>query len=350
MAFQFFEFNTPTRPALADYWLRFLVSLPFTIVIVVLAMAGHLVTWVSPHSQTVLEFILAIPVVVWAGSSIFVKGYRSIVNRKPNMWTLIGLGTGAAFGYSVVATLAPQWFPDSFTSMGRVNVYFEAAAGIVSLSLFGQVLELKAKSRTSDAINALLGLSPKTARRIQPDGTETEIPIADVEVGNLLRIRPGEKISVDGIVVEGSSEVDESMLTGEPIPALKSTHDRVVGATINTTGTLIIRAEKVGTETLLAQIIQMVTVAQNSRAPMQKMADIVAQYFVAGVVTISVFTFFIWGFWGPNPSWALGLINGVSVLIIACPCVFGLATPMSIMVRDGHRGSKRNTIQRRRCN
>jgi Cu+-exporting ATPase len=256
------------------------------------------------------------------------------------MWTLIGLGTGAAFLYSVVATVAPQVFPTSFMSMGRIGVYFEAAAVIISLTLLGQVLELKARSQTSAAIKSLLGLAPKTARRIKGDGSEEDIPLSNVHIEDLLRVRPGEKVPVDGVIVEGSSALDESMLTGEPLPVTKRIGDRVIGATMNTNGALIIKAERVGSSTMLAQIVQMVAQAQRSRAPMQRMADIVAGYFVVTVVAIALLTFFIWGIFGPEPSWVFGLINAVSVLIIACPCALGLATPMSIMVATGKGATK----------
>jgi len=252
------------------------------------------------------------------------------------MWTLIGLGTGAAFIYSVVATVAPQIFPDSFISMGRVAVYFEASAVIISLTLLGQILELKARSQTSAAIKSLLGLAPKTARRILSDGTEEDVPLTHVHVGDLLRIRPGEKVPVDGVVTEGSSSVDESMLTGEPLPITKRVGDKVIGATLNTNGSLIMRSEKIGSSTMLSQIVQMVAQAQRSRAPMQRMADQVAGWFVMAVVAIALLTFFGWGLFGPEESsWVYALINAVAVLIIACPCALGLATPMSIMVATG---------------
>lgn len=251
------------------------------------------------------------------------------------MWTLIGLGTAAAFVYSVVATVAPGVFPASFVSMGRVSVYFEAAAVIISLTLLGQILELKARSQTSAAIKSLLGLAPKTARRIEADGTEKDVPIGHVHVGDRLRVRPGEKVPVDGVVVEGASAVDESMLTGEPLPVTKRAGDKLIGATLNTSGALVMQSEKVGSQTVLAGIVQMVAQAQRSRAPMQRMADKVAGYFVMTVIGIAVLTFFAWGFFGPEPSWVYGLINAVAVLIIACPCALGLATPMSIMVATG---------------
>lgn len=261
------------------------------------------------------------------------------------MWTLIGLGTGAAFIYSVVATVAPEVFPASFMSMGRVGVYFEAAAVIISLTLLGQVLELKARSQTSAAIKSLLGLAPKTARRINADGSEEDVPLSHVHVGDLLRIRPGEKVPVDGIVHEGSSSIDESMLTGEPLPVSKRVGDKVIGATLNTSGALIMRSERIGSDTVLSQIVQMVAQAQRSKAPMQRMADVVAGYFVMAVVAIAVTTLLVWGFFGPQPTWVYGLINAVAVLIIACPCALGLATPMSIMVATG-RGATQGVLFR----
>jgi Cu+-exporting ATPase len=251
------------------------------------------------------------------------------------MWTLISLGTGAAFVYSVIATAGPQVFPASFISMGRVAVYFEAAAVIISLTLMGQLLELKARSETSAAMKSLLGLAPKAARRISADGREEDVPLSEVQVGDTLRVRPGEKVPVDGTVTDGNSAIDESMITGEPLPVSKRVGDKVIGATLNTTGTLVVRAEKVGAETVLSQIVQMVAQAQRSKAPMQRMADVVAGYFVAAVLAISALTFIVWGLFGPEPSWVFGLVNAVAVLIIACPCALGLATPMSIMVATG---------------
>jgi Cu+-exporting ATPase len=283
--------------------------------------------------------------VLWAGWPFFVRGAQSITNRSLNMWALIGLGTGAAFLYSVAATVAPQVFPDSFVAMGRVAVYFEAAAVIISLTLLGQILELKARSQTSTAIRSLLRLAPKTARRVKADGSEEDIPLANVHVGDLLRVRPGEKVPVDGVVVEGNSALDESMLTGEPMPVTKRVGDKLIGATMNTSGALVMRSEHVGSATVLAQIVQMVALAQRSRAPMQRMADTVAGYFVVGVVGIALLTFFAWGVFGPEPSWVYGLINAVAVLIIACPCALGLATPMSIMVASG-RGATNGVLFR----
>ena len=323
------------NPELADFKRRFWWTLPLTGVVFFLAMFGHRLQWMDMASQSWTEFVLTTPIVLWAGWPFFSRGWQSIVNRSPNMWTLIGLGTGAAYVYSVVATLSPDVFPQSFVSMGRVSVYFEAAAVIISLTLLGQVLELKARSQTSAAIRALLGLAPKTARRIREDGTEEDVPLTHIHVGDLLRVRPGEKVPVDGIVVEGSSAVDESMLTGEPVPLTKRSGDSVIGATLNTNGTLVMRSERVGTATMLSQIVQMVSQAQRSKAPMQRLADVVAGYFVSVVVVIALVTLVVWGVWGPEPSWVYGLINAVAVLIIACPCALGLATPMSIMVATG---------------
>jgi Cu+-exporting ATPase len=323
------------NPELVDFTRRFRWTLPLTVVVTVLAMFGHQLGWFAMATQSWIELALTVPVVLWAGWPFFERGAQSIVNRSPNMWTLISIGTGAAFIYSVVATVAPNVFPAAFQSMGRVAVYFEAAAVIISLTLLGQILELKARSQTSAAIKSLLGLAPKIARRINSDGTEEDIPLNHVHVGDKLRVRPGEKLPVDGVVVDGESPVDESMLTGEPIPVTKRVGDSVIGATMNGSGALIIESQKVGAQTMLAQIVQMVALAQRSRAPMQRMADSVASYFVVTVVAIAIVTFFVWGWFGPEPSWVYGLIAAVSVLIIACPCALGLATPMSIMVATG---------------
>lgn len=322
-------------PELRDFQRRFWWTLPLTAVVTALAMAGHRVPGLDTGVQSWLELALSLPIVLWAGMPFFTRGWQSVVHRSPNMWTLIGLGTGAAFLYSVVATVAPGVFPASFMSMGRVGVYYEAAAVIISLTLLGQVLELKARSQTSAAIRSLLGLAPKTARRIRPDGGEEDVPLAHVHIGDLLRVRPGEKVPVDGVVVEGQSSVNESMLTGEPLPVSKQAGDKLIGATLNTNGALVMRAEKVGSATVLSQIVQMVAQAQRSKAPLQRMADQVAGSFVLAVVAIAVATFLVWGFFGSEPSWVFGLINAVAVLIIACPCALGLATPMSIMVATG---------------
>lgn len=322
---------------LTDFRRRFWWTLPFTVVVFSLAMLGHqLVLFDSlTKNQNWVEFFLATPVVLWAGYPFFARCVHSFINRSPNMFTLIGLGTGAAFIYSVVATIAPGLFPASFSMNGRVNVYFEAAAVIISLTLLGQILELKARSQTSAAIKSLLRLAPKTARRINSDGIEEDVPLVNVHIGDSLRVRPGEKVPVDGVVIEGSSAVDESMLTGEPIPVTKREGDKLIGATLNSNGSLVMRADKVGSATMLAQIVQMVALAQRSKAPMQRMADTVSGYFVVTVVSSAILTFLGWGFFGPEPSWVFGLINAVAVLIIACPCALGLATPMSIMVATG---------------
>jgi len=323
------------NPELEDFRRRFVWTLPLTVTVAVLAMAGHRLNWFDMGTQSWVELVLSLPVVLWAGVPFFGRGLQSVLHRSPNMWTLIGLGTSAAFLYSVVATVAPEVFPSSFMTMGRVPVYFEAAAVIISLTLLGQILELKARSQTSLAIKSLLGLAPKTARRINADGTEADIPIIHVHVGDMLRIRPGEKVPVDGVVIEGASAVDESMLTGEPLPVTKRAGDPLIGATLNTSGALVMRSLRVGSQTVLAGIVKMVMQAQRSRAPMQSMADRVAGYFVVAVVSAAVLTLLIWGLFGPNPSWVYGLVNAVAVLIIACPCALGLATPMSIMVATG---------------
>ncbi len=329
------ELDEAENPELVDFRRRFWWTLPLTGVVFVLAMFGHRLGWMDAATQSWVELVLSTPVVLWAGWPFFQRCVQSFVNRSPNMWTLIGLGTGAAYVYSVVATVAPGVFPDVFAAHGRIGVYFEAAAVIISLTLLGQLLELKARSQTSAAIKSLLGLAPKTARRIGPDGNEEDVPLAHVHVGDLLRVRPGEKVPVDGLVTEGSSSVDESMITGEPMPVTKRVGDHVIGATMNTSGSLVIQSEKVGSQTVLSQIVQMVAQAQRSKAPMQRMADKVAGVFVVAVIAVAVLTFFAWGLFGPEPSWVFGLINAVAVLIIACPCALGLATPMSIIVASG---------------
>ena len=323
------------NPELRDFTRRFWWTLPLTLIVLVLAMLGHRLPGLSTQARTWIELVLSAPVVLWAGWPFFVRCLQSIGNRSPNMWTLIGIGVAAAFGYSVVATVTPGLFPDSFREHGRVGVYFEAAAVIVSLTLLGQLLELRARSKTSAAIKSLLGLAPKTARRVKPDGGEEDVALDHVHVGDLLRVRPGEKVPVDGEVIEGRTSVDESMLTGEPIPVEKTVGDHVIGATLNGTGALVIRADKVGSGTVLSQIVQLVAQAQRSRAPMQRMADKVAYWFVLAVLATAVLTFFGWGLFGPEPSWTFAVLNAVSVLIIACPCALGLATPMSIMVATG---------------
>lgn len=324
------------NPELVDFRRRFWWTLPLSVAVFVLAMFGHLLFPSGLPFQNWIEFALSTPVILWAGWPFFVRWGHSIANRSPNMWTLIGSGVAAAYGYSLIATVAPGLFPAAFAGHGgRVGVYYEAAAVIVSLTLLGQILELKARSQTSSAIKALLGLAPKTARRIRQDGTEEDIPLTHVHIGDTLRVRPGEKVPVDGAVLEGESALDESMLTGEPIPVTKRSGDKLIGATINTSGSLIMRADKVGSQTMLSQIVQMVSNAQRSRAPMQRLADVVAGYFVVVVVGIALLTLLGWGFFGPKPSWVYGFVNAVAVLIIACPCALGLATPMSIMAATG---------------
>ncbi|MBM5810891.1 MAG: copper-translocating P-type ATPase [Gammaproteobacteria bacterium] len=317
---------------LVDFRRRFRWSLPLAIAVLLLAMSGH-ATPLPPAARSWLELLLAAPVVLWAGGPFFRRWAQSIANRSPNMWTLIGTGVGAAFLYSLAATLVPGWFPESFRAHGRVGVYFEAAAVIVSLTLLGQILELGARARTSAAIRALLGLAPKTARRIGADGREDDVPLAEVQAGDRLRVRPGEKIPVDGVVLEGQSSVDESMLTGESLPVSKEPGSQVIGATQNGTGGLVMRAERVGAATVLAQIVALVAAAQRSRAPMQRLADVVARWFVLVVIAIAVLTLLVWGLFAA--SWTFGLLNAVAVLIIACPCALGLATPMSVMVATG---------------
>jgi P-type Cu+ transporter len=320
---------------------RFRVSVALAVPLLAVAM-GDLIPGrplerlADPRALTWLEWLLATPVVLWGGWLFFARAWQSLVNHSLNMFTLIGLGVGVAYLYSLVATIAPGLFPASFRGEhGAVAVYYEAAAVIVALVLLGQVLELRARSRTGAAIRALLKLAPKNARRIATDGSETDVPLDQVEPGDLLRIRPGEKVPVDGVVVEGTSSIDESMVTGEPIPVEKTGGDRVIGATVNGTGALVMRAERVGAETLLARIVRMVSEAQRSRAPIQKLADVVAGYFVPAVVAVAALTFGTWALLGPEPRMAHGLINAVAVLIIACPCALGLATPMSIMVATG---------------
>jgi len=329
------------NPELVDMTRRFRVGLVLTVPVLVLSM-GELIPGVSfkgfasPRTLAITELLLATLVVGWCGWPFFVRGARSVANRHLNMFTLIALGTGVAYVYSLIATLLPGLFPPSFRdAQGEVAVYFEAAAVIVTLVLLGQMLELKARSRTNAAIKALLGLAPKTARRIKEDGTEEDVALDEVQAGDRLRVRPGEKVPVDGIVLDGRSTIDESMITGEPIPVEKGPGGKVIGATLNGTGSLTIRAERVGAETLLSRIVQMVAEASRSRAPIQKMADKAAAWFVPAVVVSAILTFIVWSLIGPDPRMAHAMINAVAVLIIACPCALGLATPMSIMVATG---------------
>jgi P-type Cu+ transporter len=318
---------------------KFWIALVFTLPVLTIAM-GHLIPgfhverWIPKSISKWIEFVLVTPVVLWAGGMFFSKAWRSLVNRSLNMFTLIATGVGAAYFYSAIAVIAPGIFPESFRENGEVGLYFEAAAVITVLVLLGQLLEAKARSQTSQAIRALLGLAAKTAHRIR-DGQEEEVSVDQIEKGDLLRVRPGEKIPIDGVIVEGRSNIDESMITGEPMPVGKGTGENVIGATVNQTGTFLMRAEKVGAETLLAQIVHMVAEAQRSRAPIQKLADTVSGYFVPAVITIAVLTFIAWAILGPAPAMAYGMVNAVAVLIIACPCALGLATPMSIMVGVG---------------
>jgi len=329
------------NPELIDMTRRFWVAVVLAIPVFALGMSDlipgqPLQQLVSMSVLQWVQLVLASPVVLWAGWPFFVRAWESIVNRSPNMFTLIGLGVAVGYLFSVIAVVVPGVFPHSFRHAdGNVPVYFEAAAVIVTLVLLGQVLELRARSQTGSAIKALLGLAPKTARRIGANGQELDVPLDEIQVGDRLRVRPGERVPVDGVVLEGSSAVDESMITGEPIPVEKHSGDRVVGATVNGTGSFVMRAERVGSETLLAQIVQMVAEAQRSRAPIQRLADVVSGYFVPAVVIIAVITFIVWSVWGPEPRMAYGLVNAVAVLIIACPCALGLATPMSIMVATG---------------
>jgi Cu+-exporting ATPase len=329
------------NPELSAMTRRFWISVALTIPVLILGMSDMLPgqplqRFLSMHAIGWIELFLATPVVLWGGFPFFQRGWASIVNRSLNMFTLIALGTGTAYVYSVVAVIFPNIFPPSFQTMsGAVPVYFEAAAAITTLVLLGQVLELRARSRTSSAIRALLNLSPKFARLVRTDGTEIDVPVEHLQPGDTLRVRPGERVPVDGAVLEGSSSVDESLMTGEPIPVEKAEGSRVTGGTVNGTGTFVMRAERVGSETLLAQIVRMVSEAQRSRAPVQKLADRVASYFVPAVVLTAILTFAIWAAFGPQPKMAHALLNAVAVLIIACPCALGLATPMAIMVGTG---------------
>lgn len=333
------------NPELADMRRRFWIGLALTIPIVLLEMGGHLLGIDVAHAigartAVWIQLVLATPVVLWAGWPFLVRGWQSVVRRSLNMFTLIALGTGAAWLYSLVAAVVPGLFPDGFRGMdGTVAVYFEPAAVITVLVLLGQVLELRARERTGGAIRALLDLAPKLARRVRDDGSDEEVPLEHIHVGDRLRVRPGDKVPVDGTVEEGRSSVDESMITGEPIPVEKGAGDKVIGGTINGTGGFVLRAERVGSETVLARIVEMVGQAQRSRAPIQRLADKVSGWFVPLVVLIAVLAFAAWAAWGPSPALAYGLVAAVSVLIIACPCALGLATPMSIMVGVG-RGAR----------
>lgn len=325
------------NPELTDFRRRFWWSLPLSVATMALAMLAMtpVLHGLAPDLRVWIELALATPVVLWAGWPFLQRWAQSIRSRSPNMWTLIGTGVLAAYGYSVVATVAPGLFPPSFQQHGHVGVYFEAAAMIISLTLLGQLMELRARAKTSAAIKALLGLAPKTARVLRADGREEDVDITALQPGDRVRVRPGEKVPVDGTVVEGRSSIDESMLTGEPVPVAKAVGDAVIGATLNGTGSLVVRADRLGDDSMLAQIVQLVAQAQRSRAPMQRMADTVAYWFVLAVLSVAVLTFLGWGLFGPAPSWTHAVLSAVAVLIIACPCALGLATPMTIMVATG---------------
>ncbi len=331
--------ETPPNPELADFTRRFWIGLALTIPVFILEMGGHLFDighLVAPQISNWTQLLLATPVVLWAGWPFFERGWKSIVNRSLNMFTLVAMGTGVAWTYSVVATVAPDVFPPAFRRMdGAVAVYFEAAAVIVVLVLLGQLLELRAREATGGAIRALLDLAPKTARRLQPDGSDEEVALGLVSAGDALRVRPGEAVPVDGTVTDGRSTIDESMVTGESMPVTKSVGDTVIAGTINQTGTIAMRADKVGSDTILARIVQMVADAQRSRAPIQRLADQVAGWFVPAVIAVAVLAFVVWATFGPEPRFTFGFVAAVTVLIIACPCALGLATPMSIMVGVG---------------
>jgi len=323
-----------------DFQRRFAWTVPLSILVAALAMGGQSMLRIPLQWRSGLELLLSLPVVLWGAAPLLRRAASSLHPMRPNMWTLIGLGICASFLYSAVATVFPAVFPASFLLVGRLPVYFEAAVIIISLTLLGQILELRARSQTGAALKSLMKLAPTRAHRVGVHGEDTDIPLSDVHIGDLLRVRPGESVPVDGVVTDGASAVDESMLTGEPLPVSKSSGDRVIGATLNASGTFLMRAEKVGSQTVLAGIVALVSEAQRSRAPMQRMADRVARYFVWAVLISAVLTLLAWGIFGPAPSWLHGLINGVSVLIVACPCALGLATPMSIMVASGRAASE----------
>ena len=324
---------------LMDMTRRFWIGLALAAPVLVLEMGGHLFNLhhlLAPQASNWLQLILATPVVIWAGWPFFVRGAQSLVTRNLNMFTLIAMGTGIAWIYSVIATLAPSLFPPAFRNLdGSVPIYFEAAAVITVLVLLGQVLELRAREQTGGAIRALLNLAPMTAKRVKEDGSDEEVSLTEVHVGDRLRVRPGEKVPVDGVLLEGRSSVDESLVTGESMPATKSAGDTVIGGTLNQTGSFVMRADKVGGDTLLSRIVDMVASAQRSRAPIQRLADQVSGWFVPLVILIALLAFTAWAFWGPEPRMSYGIIAAVSVLIIACPCALGLATPMSVMVGIG---------------
>ena len=329
------EEGRETRSLSRKFWIALTLTIPVLFIAMGHAIPGlHIDSIIPKQIRKWIEFALTTPVVLWAGGFFFTRAWRSIVNRSLNMFTLIAVGVGAAYFYSAIAVIAPGIFPDSFRSHGEVGLYFEAAAVITTLVLLGQLLEAKARSRTGQAIKALLGLAAKTAHRVR-NGQEQEVSVNEIQKGDLLRVRPGEKVPIDGVIIEGKSNIDESMITGEPMPVGKRPGEKVVGATVNQTGSFLMRVERIGSETLLAQIVQMVAEAQRSQAPIQKLADTVSGYFVPAVIGIAVITFVVWSIVGPAPRMAYALVNAVSVLIIACPCALGLATPMSIMVGVG---------------
>src|SRR5882757_3061769 len=329
------EEQNETRSLSRKFWIALVLTIPVLVLAMGHAIPGLNIDSIDPKRiGKWIEFALTTPVVLWAGGFFFTRAWQSIVNRSLNMFTLIAVGVGAAYVYSAVAVIAPGIFPESFRRHGEVDLYFEAAAAITTLVLLGQLIEAKARSRTGQAIKALLGLGAKNAHRVR-NGQEEEVPVDAIQKDDLLRVRPGEKVPIDGVIVEGQSNVDESMITGEPMPVSKGAGDKVVGATVNQTGSFLMRAERIGSETLLAQIVQMVAEAQRTRAPIQKLADTVSGYFVPAVISIAVITFIVWSIIGPAPAMAYALVNAVSVLIIACPCALGLATPMSIMVGVG---------------
>jgi Cu+-exporting ATPase len=339
--------DTGPNPELVDMTRRFWIGLVLTLPVFTLEMGGHLAgphNWVAPALSSYVQFAFSTPVVLWAGWPFFVRGWQSLLTRNLNMFTLVAMGTGVAYVYSLFATFAPGIFPDAFRGHGgSPAVYFEAASVITVLVLMGQVLELRARAATSGAIRALLDLAPKTARRVKDDGNEEDVPLDSVQAGDRLRVRPGDKVPVDGVVLEGRSALDESMVTGESMPVTKDKDSHVIGGTLNTSGSFVMRAEKVGRETLLAQIVQMVASAQRSRAPIQRLADQVSAWFVPTVIAVALLAFAAWAIFGPEPRFAFGLVAAVSVLIIACPCALGLATPMSIMVGVG-RGAQAGVL------
>src|SRR5882757_7748592 len=329
------EEQNETRSLSRKFWIALVLTIPVLVLAMGHAIPGLNIDSIDPKRiGKWIEFALTTPVVLWAGGFFFTRAWQSMVNRSLNMFTLIAVGVGAAYFYSVISVIAPGIFPSSFRRHGEVDLYFEAAAAITTLILLGQLIEAKARSRTGHAIKALLGLAAKTAHRVR-DGQEEEIAVDDIQKGDVLRVRPGEKIPIDGVIIDSKSNIDESMITGEPMPVAKQAGEKVIGATVNQTGSFLMRAERIGSETVLAQIVQMVADAQRSRAPIQKLVDTVSGYFVPAVIGIAIVTFVVWSIVGPAPAMAYALVNAVSVLIIACPCALGLATPMSIMVGVG---------------